>query len=172
MFDGDYFVAGFDGAGLEDLGEEALLAVLHEGAEAGGDAFHLFAGGAGLDEEEDGGADLDFFAEEREEVDALGFNIGADEAGGEWGEAEGGGVGIDLFARDDCDLTLEGTAGAGAAVEVAFVLKDAFFGDEVEGIEGEHALAVVGWVDVEGGDAGGGGGGGHLARRFVFGEGM
>lgn len=116
------------------------------------DAVHLFAGGAGFDEEEDGGADLDFLADERDEVDAAGFDVGADCSGRERWNPKVGCVLVDDFAFNQCDLAFEGAACAGAAIEVALVLEDSFFGHEVECIKREHRCAMLGGMDVEGGD--------------------
>jgi hypothetical protein len=146
-------VAEADFAGDEDLGEDALSAVFHEIAETGSDAIHFFAGVARVSDEEDGGADLDSLARERDEIDAFGFDVGADDAGRKVVEAQGGGVLGDLFAFDESHLALGGRAGGRTPAKIALVLDDAFFSFEVEFFDREHFSAGLVGMNVERNDA-------------------
>src|SRR3954463_13263917 len=83
-------VTGTNAPAFNDASDDALAAVFHEGAKAGSERVHFVAGSAGFDEEEDGFADLDLLADERDEVDAGGLDVGANLAGIESGAESSG----------------------------------------------------------------------------------
>lgn len=142
-------VADADFAGTADLGEDALLVVHHAFAESLAEGVHLGAGVAGRGEEEDGLADLDFAAEQRDEVEARGFDIRTDSAGSENGDAQGVGMGGNLLAFNEGDLAFGGLAGiAAAASEVARLALDAVHFNEVDGVDGGQRLARFDRVQV------------------------
>jgi hypothetical protein len=141
-------------AGFDDLGEDALFAVVHEGAKAGGDVVHFCAGIAGFSDEDDGGANADAAAGERDEVDVFGFDVGTNEAFANGWEPEDGGVFGDLFAFNEGELAFGRFAVARLASEVAFVLHDPLPCDEVEFRNGNHWFTGDRRMNVEREDAG------------------
>ncbi len=104
-------VAGVDGvidgyeAGLDDFGEDALAAIFHQVAQALADGVHFVAGRAGFVEMKDCGADHHSLADQFDEIEAEGFDVGAHCTGRNGFEAEGGGVFTYLFTLDQSDLT-------------------------------------------------------------------
>lgn len=155
-----------DAAAFDDARDYSLAAVFHEFAEAGGEGVHFVTGGAGFDEEENRFADLDLLADERDQVDAGGFDVGADLAGIEIG-AEGSGVLGDHFALDQADLAFGGFAVVDAA-EIAFVFGDSFFGDEIEFGNFDERFASDAGMDVERGDDALRGAGRKLIFQDIF----
>ena len=64
------------------------------------DGIHLGARVAWGMEKQNGGADFNFVAQERDEVNARSLDVGADSARGDGGEAEGDGMLGNLFTLD------------------------------------------------------------------------
>jgi hypothetical protein len=143
-------VSGSKAAAFNDARNNALTAVFHQCAQARGESVHLMAGRAGFDEKENGFADLDLLADEGDEVDARGFDVGADLAGIEM-SAEGGGVLGNNFALDERDLAFGGFTVIHTA-EVAFVFGNSFFGDEVEFGNFDERFTSDTRMDVKGSD--------------------
>lgn len=124
-------VADADETRLDDFGQDALVVVFHLLAEARADGIHFGAGRAGFIETENGAADSDTLIEQSEKVNAESLDIGADCAGRDGLEAEGGGVFDDLFARDEGDLAAIGlSVGPGRPAEITGIADDAFAGEK------------------------------------------
>lgn len=142
-------VIGADATAFYDGGNYTLFAIFHQFTKARRERVHLVTGIARLDEAEYGLADLDVVADQRNEIDADGFDLGTGLAGLEVGDAEGGGVLLEDLALDEGDLAFGWLAGAAGSCEVALVFLNTFIGDEVELVGAQEGLAGDGWVDVE-----------------------
>jgi hypothetical protein len=161
-------IANADRAGADDFGEDALPLVHHPRAQALANGIHLGAWVAGRIETQDGFADFNFAAQQGNEADADGFNVGADCARGDGGQAEAGSVFGDLFTLNQGHLPSAGLAGVAAQpAEVARVACYSFAFDDLNGLNGLQGVPGLWRMQVQRGDVterGRGGGGVHRSE--------
>ena len=117
---------------MNDCGDDALFAVIHSLAKAGSKGVHFVARIARFDEAEDGFADLDIMADEGNKFDAGGFNLGTGLARIQVGNSKGGGMLLEHFAFDQCDLPFGRQALPILATKVTFVLLDSLARNEIK----------------------------------------
>ena len=153
--DCDEIVAAND-AGLKDFGHDALAIIFHQGAQTIADGVHLMARRPAFVEEQNSLADFNLLADEFNELDALGFDIGPDDARWDGLQSQAGGVLGDLFTFDQGDLAAARLAGSAADLaEITRLPTNALAGDDFDFVDGLQRCAGFGWVKVEGSHAGG-----------------
>src|SRR5512140_3488192 len=138
-------------AGTPNFSHDSLMAILHAGTQTLAESVHFRAGITALIQEKNRIADPDFAANQRNEVDTSGFDVGADSSRGYQGQAESGRVLRDLLAFDEADLAAAWLTGVPAELaEIASVPLDAFAGDDLDFLDGQQRFPGFLRVEVQG----------------------
>src|SRR5713226_4579301 len=120
--------------------------------EAGAKGIHLGAGSSGFVEMDYGCSDGDMQAEKLHEVDAEGFDVGADSSWRNALKPKARGMRGNLLARNEADLPAVGFAGGTAgAVKVTPVAHDALFHGQFKRIHAQQRIIRSCRMQMQGG---------------------